>query len=371
MKPTRSLKFLWRHTPWPVKLWALKILPGHFLRNLNILVTSKCNLRCKFCNIGARSAGGLRSDAALTLENFERNLFGGRTYYTVTQVHFSGGEPFLRSDLVALCDLFASGCPNASFSIATNGTLTDKILDFCRRISERPYRHRIHIGISLDALGDLHDEIRGVQGTYKRVLETITTVKERYPEFFPSLDFTIIPDNLHELRAVGEWAKEKKFAFNYRMAAESEVYYGNNRGCLPPWDEPKLQNLEESIRSLWASGVIGFNPEEVQKVFFRDMVHAYRIWKRRYDCFAGLCFVFIDSDGNIRPCNMLDFTFGNIGQDDLLQALRSKPAKEARRYIAQRKCFCWIECETFNSWGTAAWLGIPIRDQLRVYEKSL
>jgi len=354
--------------PWQLRYLAVKSLPGCFLRNLNIIVTSGCNLRCKFCNIGAQSARGAKNDTTPKLENFERNLFGGRTYHSVTHVHFSGGEPFLRSDLAELCELFAAGCPNASFSIATNGTLTDRIFDFCRRVSERPYRHRIHIGISLDGLGDLHDEIRGVPGTYRRVLETITTVKERYPEFFPILGFTVIPENVHELRAVGEWAKEKKFTFYYRMAAESGVYYGDNRGCLTTWDEPKLLELEESIRGLWASGVLEFKPQEVQKVFFRDMVQSYRMQKRHYDCFAGRCFVFIDSDGNIRPCNMLDYSFGNIARDDLLRALRSQPAKEARKYIARRKCFCWIECETFNSWGAAEWLGMPIRNQLKAYE---
>jgi MoaA/NifB/PqqE/SkfB family radical SAM enzyme len=154
------------------------------------------------------------------------------------------------------------------------------------------------------------------------------------------------------------------------MAAESAVYYGDNRGRLTRWDEPKLRELEESIAHLRRSGVVALDPQMLQTVFIREMVRAHRMKRRTYDCFAGSCFVFIDGDGNIRPCNMLDYTFGNIARDDLLQAFRSEQAKEARRYVGRRACFCWIECETFNSWGTADWLGIPIRDQLKIYETA-
>jgi Fe-coproporphyrin III synthase len=340
------------------------------LRYLNVLVTSRCNLRCKFCNIGTKSEENPTEDSNLTVENFQ-NLFVGHRFPTVIQVHLSGGEPFLRADLIDVCDLFATHCPNASISIATNGTLTERIAAFCKLVSARDYRDRLGIGISLDGIGELHDSIRGVKGTYVRAIETISRLRQSSPGVLKSIGLTLIPENVGHLSALSILAKESGLTLYFRIASESPIYYGDNRGSLARWGESQLGELDEHIKQLFPFDSSCARASEVNQIFFRNMVSAYRLQKRHYDCFAGLCSVFIDHNGDIRPCNMLDASIGNIAQDELSQVLRSKRAGEVRRFIEQRKCFCWLECETLNSWSTAEWLGIPIHDQLSTYSTEV
>lgn len=364
------LRQVWRNTPWRVRHCALELLPWRFMRYLNILVTSRCNLRCKFCNIGLKSERQRNNDDPLTVEKFRKNLFSGRRFETAVQVHLSGGEPFLRGDLIELCDLFAMHCPNASLSIATNGTLTERILEFCKNISSRPYNNRVGLGISLDGIGSLHDNVRGVKGTYNRVTESISKLREHFPGVLKSIGFTIVPENIGDLQLVSELAKENELLFLYRMAAESPVYYGDNRGCLTPWKLSDLDELDRIVRSLSGPDEVASNSNIFNSLFFRNVVQANRSRKRSYPCFGGLSSVFIDHEGNIRPCIWLDCLLGNIAHDSLPDVLRSAQAREIRKYISRRECFCWTECETLTSWSSAEWLGMPIYEYLRVYDEE-
>jgi len=361
---------VWRKSPCWIRSFALKNLLAFPLRSLNVLVTSECNLRCKFCNIGSSSYKARSHDTNLTLENYRKSLFSGKQHDHIGHVHLSGGEPFLRLDLIDICDLFALHCPNADISIATNGVLTERIVTFGELLQSRDYRRRLSIGISMDGLGELHDSIRGGKGIFNRVNETIREVARRFPGFLKNLSFTVIPENAHQLAIVFKEAQDKGLELYFRIAAESPVYYGDNRGSLQQWDQSKLEELDHTIKQIFSIPVRGINGFDIRMIFFKHMCRAYTIKKRNFDCFAGLCSVFIDHEGNIRPCIWLDCVLGNIAHDSLPDVLRSQRAREIRRYISRRECFCWTECETLNSWSTAEWLGMPIRDYLKVYDQA-
>src|SRR6185369_6610252 len=129
--------------------------------NLTFSVSYRCNARCRTCNVWKKRVDDL------TLEEY-RAIFDslGRSVYWVT---FSGGEPFLRPDLIDIIASCYDVCRPSIINIPTNGLLPDRILGGVARLSRHARDSRIVVNFSLDGVGERHDELRGVPGNYAKL----------------------------------------------------------------------------------------------------------------------------------------------------------------------------------------------------------
>ena len=144
------------------KLIADGCYPEEFRFPLSIQfeVTSKCNLRCKHCY---NRSGENKTQDAMTGDDwvaFAKKLVakGG-----ILEATISGGEPLLLGDkLFELMDVLHDD--GTVFNLISNGYLFDK------KILERLKKYRFYwIQISLDSYSSaLHDEFRGVKGSWER-----------------------------------------------------------------------------------------------------------------------------------------------------------------------------------------------------------
>ena len=120
------------------------------LKGIHWCVTGLCNLNCRHCYMEAPSGryGQLPFDAMAGLvEQFERA--------NVIEVSFTGGEPFLRKDLLDLIRLLAKKKIRL-VQIYSNGLLiTGQHLESIPKIGFRP-----SFQISFDGVG-VHDRMRG------------------------------------------------------------------------------------------------------------------------------------------------------------------------------------------------------------------
>jgi len=136
------------------------------LTGIHWCVTGFCNLNCRHCYMQAPAGryGELPFDAMAGLvEQFERA--------NVLEVSLTGGEPFLRRDLLDLIQLLADKRIRLA-QIYSNGLLiTDQHLEGIRRIGFRPA-----FQISFDGVG-AHDQMRGTRGTESRVVDTIRRLR--------------------------------------------------------------------------------------------------------------------------------------------------------------------------------------------------
>jgi radical SAM protein with 4Fe4S-binding SPASM domain len=136
------------------------------LTGIHWCVTGRCNLNCRHCYMEAPTGryGQLPFDAMAGLvEQFERA--------NVLEVSLTGGEPFLRRDLLDLIRLLAEKRIRLS-QIYSNGLLiTDQHLEDIRSIGFRPA-----FQISLDGVGT-HDRMRGANGTEPRVIDAIMRIR--------------------------------------------------------------------------------------------------------------------------------------------------------------------------------------------------
>ena len=145
-----------------------KSLPAHLLQfsedKKPVIVwniTSRCNLKCVHCYA---SAGGAKTKELSTKQGL--NLISQLKDYGVPVILFSGGEPFMRQDLVRLVKAAADSGIRAV--ISSNGTLITK--DMASRLADVGLSY---IGVSLDGMEDVNDRFRGVQGAFKKAMDGI------------------------------------------------------------------------------------------------------------------------------------------------------------------------------------------------------
>src|SRR5690606_2682788 len=95
---------------------------GRPLNYLRLAVTDRCNLRCFYC-MPAEGIHYLPKKELLTFEEITR-LVSLMASMGITKVRITGGEPFVRTDLMQLLTRIAGIDGVKDLHLTTNGTLT-------------------------------------------------------------------------------------------------------------------------------------------------------------------------------------------------------------------------------------------------------
>ncbi|MCP4902435.1 MAG: radical SAM protein [bacterium] len=155
---------------------------------LSLCMTEHCNLRCSYCpytaNIGSRRKHSRvrlpESVARQAVRLLRETLDESET----PVIGFYGGEPLLNQSLVRSITRFAreSFAPQTvTFNITTNGTVMNE------GIARFLIENDMQLLVSLDGPQELHDRYRVNplgEGTYKRIIKTLSLLKHASPEYF-------------------------------------------------------------------------------------------------------------------------------------------------------------------------------------------
>ena len=86
------------------------------------------------------------------------------------RIHLSGGEPFVYPEIVDLISYIKKS--GLFLAITTNGTFLSKHAEEIIRMNV----NRIHI--SIDGPKEIHDKIRGVKGTFDRIMTGLAKINK-------------------------------------------------------------------------------------------------------------------------------------------------------------------------------------------------
>jgi MoaA/NifB/PqqE/SkfB family radical SAM enzyme len=173
---------------------------------VSFTVTNACNLRCQMCAQWSPK-GYMQGDSrgrkpAMALADWKR-IVDEAADNGIKMILVRGGEPFLMPGLVELLDHIAS--KGIFTSIDSNGTQLAKFADDLVRIG------RLHITVSVDGPEEIHDQVRGVRGCYRRSAEAIAALKEAERRqgrmIGKSITFTISPWSCRGLGAMPDVAR--------------------------------------------------------------------------------------------------------------------------------------------------------------------
>jgi SynChlorMet cassette radical SAM/SPASM protein ScmE len=137
-------------------------------RIVDVEITSRCNLRCRYCYYFDNPSVNYQDLATEEWLTF----FDELGYYHVMEVCLAGGEPFLRQDLPDLLNGIMRN--RMRFSILSNGSLIDeKIAAFIADTGRCNY-----VQISVDgSCAEVHDAVRG-KGSFEGAIRGIRLLQE-------------------------------------------------------------------------------------------------------------------------------------------------------------------------------------------------
>ncbi len=169
----------------------------------------------------------------MNLKELER-AFSDNLFRKIQNVNITGGEPTLRRDLSEVTRLIIDKMPELrKITLTSNGLNTDKVVNSSLEISEICSKSNIDflVGISLDGVGKVHDEIRGVPRAFERTSKTILTIKEfqqrHQGKMRLSVNCTITKKNLYGLENIVDWCRQHDVHVNFIIAEFSESFYSN------------------------------------------------------------------------------------------------------------------------------------------------
>jgi MoaA/NifB/PqqE/SkfB family radical SAM enzyme len=168
--------------------------------------TMRCNLHCEFCYVGdlLNIEGEWRQE--LTLESLTR-AFPDRAGF---QISLTGGEIFMRKDIMSVLDLFREKGYACGY-LTTNGTIiSEERADALAELAAAGFLR--HISVSIDGPGELHDAARGLKGTFARTCAGLRRLQQaarrRHAPLRVSINTTVAHESLDALDQMVEVAEE-------------------------------------------------------------------------------------------------------------------------------------------------------------------
>jgi MoaA/NifB/PqqE/SkfB family radical SAM enzyme len=245
--------------------------------------TFVCDARCTMCNNWKR--GNRKED--MTLDQIE-GVFDHEFWGAVENLNISGGEPTTRNDLPEMVEMFQRRLPRLrKIGINTTGLTPHRAIPMLTRIVEFCAKHDllISIRVSLDGIGDIHNQVRNVKRGFDKASQTIEamqTLAGKHPQFQFGIASTIFATNLEDAKNILAWARSHKLDVVFNMLRFTDNMLGN-------------RSLEESI---------GFREreEEFMRQFFLERVQEESVLSGQ--AFMYLHYADMIANGYIRtmPC---------------------------------------------------------------------
>jgi MoaA/NifB/PqqE/SkfB family radical SAM enzyme len=336
-----------RHSPFR---HAASILRKKKPIHLTFFLTRRCNSRCPFCfylkSTEERGAGS----AELTVEEIRKisSSLGGLLWLA-----FSGGEIYLRDDLVEISRAFYERNKPAIMLFPTNGLLPEVIRERTEQIVKECSRSVIAVKLSLDGLGPEHDRIRNTPGSFGKTLRTyelLGELIERYPNFELGVNTVFCSGNQDGIDGIIDFVRGMK---NIKTHTISLIRGDLSDEGFKNVDFAKylhaIGRLEDDLRKS-SSRVYRFRGAKIkaaQDVLQRRLIHrTAQERKRLIPCYAGRLNLVLTECGDVYPCEILPRSFGNVKDYgyDLREVARSVRADEINRSIVNNECYCTHEC---------------------------
>jgi len=319
--------------------------------HLTFFLTKRCNARCPFCFYVSHEEKNTGSDelSVSEIQKISRNLD------KLLWLAFSGGEIFLRSDLVEITRIFYENNKPAIILLPTNGLLTEIIYERVEAILKECPKSTIAVKLSLDGPEHVHDKMRGVKGGYQKTLKTCETLGrllDRHANFELGINTVFCQANQDyveetiDLVSTMEQVKTHTVSLIRGDVSQEDL----KRVDLQKYKKiiEKLEsNLKKKIASTYRFK--GAKLKAAQDILQRRLIYETAQSNIRHTpCYAGRLNLVLTENGDLYPCE--DFSekmkFANIRDFDYnaLKILNTDRSKNILAMIENKGCCCTHEC---------------------------
>lgn len=318
-------------------------------------VTNRCNVNCNHCFYRDSLNTNKNELGLIEIEKIARSLKNSNSLL------ITGGEPFLRNDLVKICKIFYKFGKTKKIRIASNGYLTDRVLSFSEEILK--YNIRLAVQISLDAIGDRHDKLRRLNGLFVKTTDTLAQLKmlrKRYAKLEISVIATVTKSNYDQIEALFNYVKEKfgldlgltfvreptSGIYNLDRQFQADLSVLEDSSKLP--NQETLEDLLAKYYSLYKTTGYNFirDLSELEKRIELGII--FKAQEPYFKCVAGKTDAVIYPNGEVSLCEVTK-PFGRLEnyEYNLYKLWNSKEAKYARAKVTH--CYCMHPCHLISS----------------------
>jgi MoaA/NifB/PqqE/SkfB family radical SAM enzyme len=257
-----------------------------FVGQAFIAVNRKCPFNCWYCSAGNSP------DNELGLNDIDRIIEIFKNW-GVSTIVFTGGEPLLRNDIDELILKYSK---DLSFVILTSGYGLNQ--ERARRLKRNGL---FAISISLDHYEKkINDRNRGVDGAFEIALNAIKNAKDAG---LYTVIQTVVTDALIQNNSI------KRF-INFVEKLDADELFLLEPLCTGRLFDTKRQIFlkEDKINMLKSLHSRSDKTNGTLKIITSSHIED----PEKYGCGAGTQHIYVDTNGELWPCNFLPISLGNI-----------------------------------------------------------
>jgi MoaA/NifB/PqqE/SkfB family radical SAM enzyme len=280
---------------------------------VNIAVTHQCRYHCWHCSASPKNGTDL--PLQVITEAIHKFQDMGTYLFSIT-----GGEPLLRDDLV---DIIASIDDRSTVFVFTSGDGLTK-----EKARELKQAGLFGVMLSLDHYTPgIHNHLRGYNGAYDNFVNGVRNAQAAH--LYVGISSVITKEILKNNEQWKLFETAQNLSVQEIMMFEptpvGELFHDDT--CLLSTDERR--QLIEFHKQV--------NSNRKYKKYPKLSVFPYYESEEFQGCTAGFSLVYIDADGNLRPCDFVPLIFGNI-QEEPLEGLWQK----MNHAFQKPRAFCFM-----------------------------
>ncbi len=309
------------------------------------IVTWRCNLRCFMCDVWKKTDHDDMSLAEI-----------GRVFQQIPHLdmlRITGGEPFLRSDLKEITEIAIRETHAAVIHVTTAGILTDRILEFAKAVGSP----RLHLKLSIDAVGERHDQIRGGRGLYEKAMKTLRGLAELRDQygFYVGVNQTLTDRNWDQIEPLRRELEPLGVSVHYAIATDHYTLYRINTAKENDIPDIKSVSMSEFTPDQLAAifeqldrrdGIKDLPEWLVQRYYLRGLENRllHHVESPKPKCIELHNHIRIMPNGDVMTCVYYPVVVGNLRRQTLTEIWNGAITATQREIV--RKCpGCWAGCE--------------------------
>ncbi|MCL4488412.1 MAG: radical SAM protein [Chloroflexi bacterium] len=309
------------------------------------IITWRCNLRCFMCDVWKK-----QDHDEMSLEDI-RKVF--KQIPHLDSLRITGGEPFLHRDLTEITRIILEETAPTVIHVTTAGIMTDRILDYVRTVGSR----RLHIKLSIDAVGERHDEIRGAKGLYDKAMRTLRALVELRSQygFYVGVNQTITDRNWDHIEPLRREMDKLGVSVHYAIATDHYTLYRLNTAkekdipdmkavSMSAFTSEQLSTIFQQLES--RDGIRDIPEWLVQRYYIRGLKNRLlkNVESPKPRCVELHNHLRLMPNGDVMTCIYYPTVVGNLRNQSLSEIWFGDAIKPQREIV--RQCpGCWAGCE--------------------------
>ena len=320
----------------------------NYLKSINWILTYKCNLKCKHCDIWNnpyKNEADIEEIKKILNSDIIQKSY--EKYWDIFDIAISWWEPLLIINLKEVITIIDKIVPNSIHCISTNWVLIDKLIDLIIFWNKK-WKNFRKINISIDGNEINHDKQRWVKWIFKKTIKNIIKLKKIFPNQIIEIKLTITKNNHKDILYISKLANKLWVFFSFKPVENMSNYTNQNSENNLNFTNEEINKIEEQIKN---NTYIEKQDYYITPKFFNSIPEYLRngLQERKKECSVAEETITIMPDLKVYSCILMNQTW-DLKKQSLDEMWESNKRQKQIKEIKKWKCpECMLMCWSFKS----------------------